>query len=77
MAVPALGTSHLQQTKLSETASGLLEPLGRWLSNLHFTPQAAEFETFASPKLHDQVEPLLSELDLRGKVNRASNAKRD
>lgn len=68
MSISQLGTSHLQQMKLSETAAGLLGPLADWLSTLSFAPYAEQFELLAHAQLHDKIKPLLNELGLLNKV---------
>lgn len=68
MSLSELGTSHLQQTKLSVTAAALLEPLATWLSTLDFAPHAEEFEVLAHAQLHEKIKPLLNELGLLNKV---------
>jgi hypothetical protein len=77
MSISELGTSHLQQTKLSElseSASGLLEPLATWLSDLAFTPHTGEeFEILAHAQLLDKIRPLLNELGLVNKVRALVN----
>ncbi|OAF60035.1 hypothetical protein VC83_03106 [Pseudogymnoascus destructans] len=58
MSVSALGTAHLQQTKLSTKA---VEPIADWLSTLPFTPAEVEFDTLNHPQLKAKMTPLLTE----------------
>jgi hypothetical protein len=73
MSLSGLGTSHLQQTKLSDEAVDLLLLLGTWLSDLKFAPYAEGFETLAHPQLHEKIKDLLTELGLLNKVPRYIN----
>lgn len=70
MSVSALGTAHLQQTKLSTKAVDMLKPIADWLSELQFTPAEVEFETLNHPQLKAKMTPLLTELGLITKVHR-------
>jgi hypothetical protein len=68
MSIPGLGTSHLQQTKLSNEAVDLLKPLAVWLSTLEFAQHAPEFENLVHKDLSEKMNPLLIELGLLNKV---------
>lgn len=68
MSIPGLGTSHLQQTKLSNEAVDLLKPLADWLSTLEFARHPPEFENLVHSQLREKMNPLLTELGLLNKV---------
>ncbi|ELR08381.1 hypothetical protein VC83_03524 [Pseudogymnoascus destructans] len=67
MSIPGLGTSHLQQTKLSNEAVDLLEPLADWLSTLEFARNARELENLVHSQLSEKMNSLLTELGLLNK----------